>query len=98
MHAPHPWYTIEYRFGVVLHDLHGRRIAEVFHDQHDPQTSAATARLVKLAPCLLLDLKMTAEILRDDGRYPDLCAYIDRTVAATEFPPEKAVEILRLSA
>jgi hypothetical protein len=95
-HAPGPYWSQTYEFGTVLHDLANRRIAEVFHDADNPTRSAATTRLFKLAPTMLLDLKMVVSILDQANEHPELQLYLHRTIAAAEHEPEKARRLMLL--
>lgn len=88
-HALFPWWTEPCAFGTIVHDANSRRIAEVFRGKDEP----ATARLIKVAPVLLLDLKMTVACLLKGQGHRDLAAYLQRTIAAAEEHTETALEI-----
>lgn len=96
-HAPFPWWTEPFAFGTIVYDADGLRIAEVFRDPHNPASEQANARIIKVAPVLLLDIKMMVAILAKRNFHPDLVPYLQRTIAAAEYEPVKAKEILKLS-
>lgn len=79
-----PWYAQPYAFGTVIHAANGQRIAEVFHDEADQAVSDATARLVKMAPTLLLSLKLACSILTDHHQHMDLVHHIQKQIDVVE--------------
>jgi hypothetical protein len=93
---PGPWWAKDSPYGsTLILDIHGRKLAEVFHDIDRPDMTRGTLALAQHAPSLYRSLRFITDLLEIQGR-TDLAQHLQRTLSLVE-PEPKPVEI-KLSA
>lgn len=85
MHNPGPWTARFNPYSTIITDVEGRRVAEVFA-QPNPNQSWDNANLIRLAPQLLVTLRIAVHYLREGG-HPELADHCaDYLNAAGDVP------------
>lgn len=94
---PGPWWSKRLGERTVVHDIHGRQIAEVLRDIDRPDRDAATVRLIQHAPTVYITLWMACGLLREAGEHRDLVHHIEKVLDLVD-PAERARRLKALAA
>jgi len=94
-----PWWTSKpdpETGRVIVHDYESRRIAEILPTD-DKAVTDANVRLIRLAPTILMALKLAAECLRRDKNHDKLYSHLIKTVEAIEDPHKQPNYLQRVA-
>ena len=86
MNSPAPWYVADKLGSYSILDVTGHKVCTLSY-QDDPEAFESNAKCIKMAPQLLISLRMAVHALREDGTHTDLVRHLQRYVDdATHVP------------
>jgi len=86
VNSPAPWYVVEKMGAVSILDVQGHRVCDLAF-QDNPDTLESNALCIKLAPQLLVSLRMAIHALDQDGTHEDMVRHLQRYVDAATYTP-----------
>jgi len=84
MNSPCPWYIAENAGQIVVMDVTGRKVATVA-PQADLGVLEGNIRAIKMAPSLLMSLKLAVRSLNEAGKH-EMARHLEKYVDAASYP------------